>query len=336
VAKSSVDSKVFRSWNGLDGKPVVKAIFLGCRKGVVRLQKLDGNIIPISIDRLGQVDKDWIAKRVFGKSFFEIKRGDSRISSSGDQGSKASDETAESDERLIQPIKKVASKSISFNRVVESMPINRPSGKEFDLRDYWIKLIRRLDNKNSSYSMKTLSLEYAFTAIHRNENISAICGLSNKLELDKLALYLDKDEIPRYLCQYDNGERNGFLFVFDKSNKIKKIPKYIFDYSHGNLHGLACGFFNGAPKMILDYDCGQINSIYLLEGFAVVKSFDSEEKASDLAIIKTMLDDMRQIENSFTKCEVALKRRIVVEDEKRRKKNVILTQDRIGFESRSN
>ncbi len=228
--------------------------------------------------------------------------------------------------------KEVGRSRVLYGGSLKTLPIYLPSGREFDIRDYWTKLVLKVTHGNSPQLIEKLSQKAAFVARHRNEKVAALCGLNEERELDESSLYLDKDEKPQFACQYDDGKKNGFLFVFDRWRPNEKIPEWVFEYSYGKRHGLACGFRQGNPQLILEYNHDRLESIHLVEGREITKSFTSEKEAAKVKIIKAMFQSMGDVEEAFKKSEIGLKRLISELDEKDRKNKVISSKvnERLG------
>ncbi len=125
---------------------------------------------------------------------------------------------------------------------------------------------------------------------------------------------------PCVYAEYDDGRRDGVLATWNEAGQRVLFANYF----KGRRHGLSCIFDDGSLRLVLECEADRVESVHLVIGGKLSKSFSSEPDAAQDLDGKACLDEYDKVTEDIDKNERDFRKAVRDEDERLRKERVAM------------
>ncbi len=125
---------------------------------------------------------------------------------------------------------------------------------------------------------------------------------------------------PCVYAEYDDGRRDGVLATWNEAGQRVLFANYL----KGRRHGLSCMFHAGSLRLVLECEGDRVESVHLVIGGKLNKSFSSQPDAAQDLDGKACLDEYDKVTEDIDKNERDFRKAIRDEDERLRKERVAM------------
>jgi antitoxin component YwqK of YwqJK toxin-antitoxin module len=191
-----------------------------------------------------------------------------------------------------------------------------PGGKSFSTNLLGIDLHASQQSADRDLIRQSDNAENVVVCHYPNDSVMAMAHHKQGV-LDGRTLAFHPNNEILFRASYDDGKRLGGLQVFDESG----CCVFWCQYSKGRRQGYGAFWQEGKLRLVLEYQFDRLATVHVVEGETVSQTL-AAAAAADNDSIKSLLDEVKKVEDSLGSTERDIRKEVREEEEANRQARV--------------